>query len=325
MASNGYYRDPEDHRDPDVRVVYKGGFYHLNNRVYSHIDKYLFPCDQTEQERLDIFHKLCLVARGQHLYQRQLPVPARVLDLGCGTGIWVNDLADQLWRANGDGTYHITGWDLTSHQSPQIPRGVDFEVRDIDKPWVGVEPDLFDMIHIRMLVGGITSWERVYEQALRHLKPGTGTLEHVEIDFRPIIDGPSSDLEKTSLLRWSQDLQDKMCRLERELHPRENTIEILTSLGYVNIDHDQMRLPLNPAWPEKPHEKEIGKWFNLGVCQGLQALSLRPLTFDNHYTKIQLEELITGVKKDICNRNLRAYCIMHIWTAQRPPSPTRRV
>jgi hypothetical protein len=59
------------------------------------------PCGQTqltslknELERLDVFHKVFLVARKDALHSAPLsnPESPRILDLGCGTGIWGIDM-----------------------------------------------------------------------------------------------------------------------------------------------------------------------------------------------------------------------------------------
>lgn len=55
---------------------------------------------QVECDRLDIMHKFFLVARQFEdssfggLYTYRLPDRPRVLDLGCGTGIWAIDTAE---------------------------------------------------------------------------------------------------------------------------------------------------------------------------------------------------------------------------------------
>lgn len=62
--------------------------------------RYLFPDDEMEKERLDIYHKLFLVARKEQLHQHQLlprqycEGPRKILDLGTGTGIWAIDIAE---------------------------------------------------------------------------------------------------------------------------------------------------------------------------------------------------------------------------------------
>ena len=47
---------------------------------------------------MDIYHKLLLVARHDQLHRAPLSFPStgdsRILDLGCGTGIWAMDMAE---------------------------------------------------------------------------------------------------------------------------------------------------------------------------------------------------------------------------------------
>jgi 2-polyprenyl-3-methyl-5-hydroxy-6-metoxy-1,4-benzoquinol methylase len=73
---------------------------------------YMFPCDevgrpgaalqrpltarQPEKDRMDIYHKLFSVARRDQLHQAPIPQhwEPRILDIGCGTGIWAIDMAE---------------------------------------------------------------------------------------------------------------------------------------------------------------------------------------------------------------------------------------
>jgi ubiquinone/menaquinone biosynthesis C-methylase UbiE len=54
---------------------------------------------QKEMDRMDIFHKLFLVARSEQLHSA-LFIPnydgPRILDLGTGTGIWAIDMAEYV-------------------------------------------------------------------------------------------------------------------------------------------------------------------------------------------------------------------------------------
>jgi len=55
---------------------------------------------QSEKDRMDIYHKLFDVARRGQLHQAPISTtassydPPRILDLGCGTGIWAIDMAE---------------------------------------------------------------------------------------------------------------------------------------------------------------------------------------------------------------------------------------
>jgi tRNA G46 methylase TrmB len=65
---------------------------------------YMYPCDEPEKDRMDILHKLFLVARREVFHSAPVPPnanwgPPRILDLGCGTGIWTIDMADKYPHA----------------------------------------------------------------------------------------------------------------------------------------------------------------------------------------------------------------------------------
>lgn len=73
-----------------------------NGRHYGAFRKgqYLMPVDENELDRMDITHKFFTVARkhdalagGLHEAKISSAGP-RILDLGCGTGIWAIDMAD---------------------------------------------------------------------------------------------------------------------------------------------------------------------------------------------------------------------------------------
>ncbi|KAI1082012.1 methyltransferase LaeA [Whalleya microplaca] len=284
--------------------------------------KYMFPCDQEEMNRMDIFHKFFLVARqfdGDFggLYRRQLPNRPRIMDLGCGTGIWAIDMADRH-----GGRAEILGWDLSLIQPLLIPENVMFERRDIEEAWLGLEEGSRDLIHMSMLAGSIEHWPSLYRQIYRYLKPGTGYLEHVEIDFRPECE--NGEMPKGSkLLTWSRELTEAMERAGRSMTPNPNTVGVLEQLGYVDVEQVRKRIPFSP-WSDDAHEKDMGRWFNLGLTQGLYAMTIAPLTRMNGYNREQVIDLINGVKKEICTRELRAYCTMYVWTARRPSVPGQR-
>ncbi|KAI1378784.1 S-adenosyl-L-methionine-dependent methyltransferase [Hypoxylon crocopeplum] len=182
------------------------------------------------------------------LCQRPLPSNPRILDLGCGTGIWVIDMADRH-----QGRANILGWDLSLIQPLRIPPGVEFQRRDIEDPWSGVEEGSFDLIHMKMLAGSIGDWATLYSRILRYLKPGTGVFEHVEIDFTPRSE--IGDLPEDSPLRiWAHELNEAMERAGRPLTMNPNTVGLLQRLGYVDVEQSSKRVPFN-SWPSDAQEK----------------------------------------------------------------------
>ncbi|KAI1106175.1 methyltransferase LaeA [Jackrogersella minutella] len=306
------------------RVKPEEWWYTENGRSYDTFrrGKYMFPMDEGEMDRMDIFHKFFLVARRDNscyggLCHRELPHHPKILDLGCGTGIWVIDMADRH-----QGRANILGWDLSLIQPLRIPPGVEFQRRDIEEPWSGVEECSFDLIHMKMLAGSVESWPALYSRIFRYLKPGTGLFEHVEIDFTP--KSENGDLPEDSHLRiWLHELTVAMERAGRPITANPHTAGLLEHLGYVDVKQTTKRIPFN-TWPPDENEKEMGRWFNLALTQGLHALSIAPLTRMNGYDPDQVKDLIAKVQKELCTRGMRSYCTMYIWTARRPPTPIHR-
>ncbi|KAI1090193.1 methyltransferase LaeA [Rostrohypoxylon terebratum] len=307
------------------RVKAEEWWYTENGRSYDTFrrGKYMFPMDEEEMDRMDIFHKFFLVARRDDnasyggLCQRPLPHQPRILDLGCGTGIWVIDMADRH-----QGRASILGWDLSLIQPLRIPPGVEFQRCDIEEPWTGVEESSFDLIHMKMLAGSIENWASLYSRALRYLKPETGVLEHVEIDFTPKCENGELP-DDSSLKIWGHELTVAMERAGRPITANPHTVGLLERLGYVDVRQISKRVPFN-SWPPDETEREMGKWFNLGITQGLYALSIAPLTRMNGYDPEQVQNLVNKVRGEMCSRATRSYCTMYIWTARRPSIPGQR-
>jgi ubiquinone/menaquinone biosynthesis C-methylase UbiE len=70
--------------------------------TYTRYDLRLHVCfAQNEKDRMDIYHKFFEVARGHRLFNAPVILhnpkdPARILDVGCGTGIWAIDMAEYV-------------------------------------------------------------------------------------------------------------------------------------------------------------------------------------------------------------------------------------
>ncbi|RYP17429.1 hypothetical protein DL767_010028 [Monosporascus sp. MG133] len=248
------------------------------------------------------------------LHQLPLPAQPRILDIGCGTGIWAIDMADR-YNSSGVVAAEVIGWDLALIQPQRIPPGLMFEKRDVeDMPWRGVNRDYFDLIHVQMLLGSIGNWPALYGQILRHLKPGSGILEQVEIDLRPRSE--KGELPgNTKLSLWTRELSEAFDRAGTPLSMDPKTQALLEDVGFVDVKQETKRVPCN-AWPDDEHEKDMGRWFNLALTQGLQAMSYGPLTRKLHYNKDQVDALVAEVRREICDRNLRAYCTMCVFAQQ---------
>ncbi|EED22552.1 conserved hypothetical protein [Talaromyces stipitatus ATCC 10500] len=283
-----------------------------NGRTYHGYRRgiYMWPCDEQEQDRLDLLHKVITEARiGDGLLYAPHPSNARVLDLGCGTGIWAIDVANKYPEA------FVIGVDLAKIQPLNRPPNCDFYApRDFEDQWALGE-DHWDVIHMQMGCGSVSSWSSLYRRIFMHLRPG-GWFEQVEIDFAPRCEDGS--LEHTSMHKWYRWLQKAMEMSWRPIgHSVKETVSVLENQGFINIDHQVVGLPMNP-WHTDEHEKEVGRWYNLAILESVETLSLAPFCRVLGFSPEDVRCLATDVKKEVNNKKLHTYNILHIYQAQKP-------
>lgn len=110
---------------------------------------------------------------------------AKVLDIGCGVGTWVNDMASD-YRSS-----RFTGVDiLSSFPTVAKPFNVNFVQANILKG-LPFEDNTFDYVHCRFMVFDIVErqWDFVYSEICRVLKP-SGWVEVVESELGFVSEGP---------------------------------------------------------------------------------------------------------------------------------------
>ncbi|EEH09806.1 methyltransferase [Histoplasma capsulatum G186AR] len=308
--------------------------YEENGRLYHGFRRgiYMYPCDELERDRLDIFHKVFLVARGNALHDVPISKPSpilsnaaggpaigtdhgpRILDLGCGTGMWAVEMASRYPHA------YVLGIDLAAMQPHEHPPNCDFQTpRDYESPWFLGE-NSWDMIHLQMGCGSVSNWPNLYQKVIRHLRPGKGYFEQVEIDFEPRChdEFPADQ----PLNRWYLNLKDATDQANRPIAHNRSTTHMLKEAGFVDIKHLMFGLPLN-TWPDDKYEKEVGKWHNFAFTDSTYALILGPLSRVKGFSLEQIDSLAQEARAQAFDKRLRAFNLLHIYTARRPENPVR--
>jgi hypothetical protein len=109
------------------------------------------------------------------------------------------------------------------------------------------------------------------------------------------------------MVQWAQLILDATQRAYRPLAYNPDTRGMLERTGFVEIQEQVVQVPFN-TWPTDPHLKDIGRWYNLGLVQNLDALTTGPLTRMCEWKKADVDKLVGEVKREICSRRFHAYC-----------------
>ncbi len=151
----------------------------IGGRTFAADVPYLLPKDMGETNRLDFQHYMLRYALKGN-YAAPLRNPRDILDVGCGTGRWAIEMAQQFPTAN------VLGVDIAP---PPVDAGAPLDIRPENYTFVQgnvlervpFPDDSFDFTHQRLLVLAIPRdrWPGVVAELLRVTRPG-GWVELVE-------------------------------------------------------------------------------------------------------------------------------------------------
>ena len=110
---------------------------------------------------------------------------------------------------------------------------------------------------------------------------------------------------------WYGYIEDATNRASRPIQYPHETCEMLRAQGFVDVEETVIRLPVN-SWPVNRHERDIGRWYNLGMCEGLDAMSLAPLTRMFEWSVHDVRRLVVDVKKGLCNTSWHVYNNLYV-------------
>ncbi|KAJ8494525.1 hypothetical protein ONZ51_g2288 [Trametes cubensis] len=151
----------------------------INN--YSEV--YRLPADDEEFERLDHQHLMFMEVMGK--YPPPLPeiladdtpgVTKTCVDLGCGSGSWILDVARDFPHCS------AVAVDLVPMQDVNMPPNCRSEVDDIN---LGLQHfyGAFNVAHARLVASGIRDYKGLIDEMVQTLRP-RGLIQLVEFDFR---------------------------------------------------------------------------------------------------------------------------------------------
>ncbi|KAK7948988.1 uncharacterized protein PG986_009874 [Apiospora aurea] len=295
--------------DSDSAIGSEISSFEDGRRYQSSNDKYHLPNDIREMDRLELQHLLWMELLGGrlHLAPLQKINVTHALDVGCGTGNWTIEFANQ----NPD--VQVIGTDLSPIQPDYVPVNCTFYIDDATKDWSFHQR--FDYIHVRMLTFGITDWENFIDQAYQYLQPG-GFLELQE--WGVPLESPDGSLkEHHALHRWTE-IMDRACkRIGLDIRSAGEHADRMRSRGFDHVVERRLGGPIGP-WAKGERQKRIGWMGRRDLEDGIDGMSSKLFKLVDWGSDKEIANFLSEVKADINNPHIHAIVPLTVIVGQRP-------
>lgn len=178
--------------------------------------------------------------------------PAIILDIGCGTGIQTCQFAAKYLNAQ------VYGIDLSAVPDRNKPPNVEFIQGDFQKLVLkepGLAANSADYVFNRLLLLGMTDWQKYVNDVASLLKPG-GWAEMQDLDEDFYLNGERC----SDTWPWLIALRKQSLKRGWDLNCGSNIKSYMERTGLVNIQQKRYRLPFG-TWlvDERPETEWIGK------------------------------------------------------------------
>ncbi|KKY24888.1 putative methyltransferase domain-containing protein [Diplodia seriata] len=308
---SGYESDGASSTSASLASSARNFIYENGRRYHSFREgTYSFPNDDSEQDREDLKHAMYLKLFNGALHFAPLDPDKNItaIDLGTGTGIWAIDFADLYPNAN------VLGIDLSPIQTEWVPANLKFMVDDAEDEWLHPR-NHFDYIHTRHTVQGFRNWPKLFERALRHLKPGAW-MECQEIDHMPMChDGTLADDD--AMLRYWQMVTDGLSNVGVPFRTAPHIRRYMEEAGFVNVTERVFYTPIGP-WPKNKHLREVGLYWRAVLMEGLEAIALGPMTRGLGWSKEEIAVFLAAVRKAYVEPSTHSFMPFYIIHGQKP-------
>lgn len=176
-------------------------------------------------------------------------------------------------------------------------------IDDAEDEWT-FQPDCFDFVHIRCLMGSISNWPELYKQAYRHLAPG-GWIQHLDMDIYFTSDDGTVD-DDHIMAQWSKTFIDCGEMTGKTFKVANRSAQWLQDAGFEDVHQRWYKTPVG-AWPKDKRMKQVGI-ANYHYClQGCEGWALFLLTKVLQWKTEEIQVFIAKFKNELNNRKNHTY------------------
>ncbi|KAF2206230.1 hypothetical protein CERZMDRAFT_115866 [Cercospora zeae-maydis SCOH1-5] len=326
--------DPHDNQD-DASSLSTYEWTYLNGRRYASnsLGHYFMPNDEPEIQRLNEQHCILTQLKGSKLHFAPLPSPdhpMRILDIGCGSGIWCLEMADKYPNAN------ITGMDVSPIQpTNNKPANVEWIVHDMEEsdwPFPAQQEDgtegYFDLIHLSLVHGCVADWEQFMRKVVKHLVPG-GWVEHQEFSLcrQYMLDAQGQkmdmgeDVDKfPPFFRWNRLMEQAAAKRGRSLQLGPHLKEFQERAGLVAVE-ERVFAHKWGTWMEDAQERELGERTMLSAMTGMEGFTTALFTKTLGWSLEDTKTFMVDIKQNMRDDSIRKVMDLHVVCGQKPGLP----
>ncbi|KAI8082674.1 S-adenosyl-L-methionine-dependent methyltransferase [Gilbertella persicaria] len=264
------------------RVMKQGRQFHNESN-----SAYWYPNDDQELDRLVGEHfALKTLFNGnipEGLFEKfSIPVEdnAKILDLGCGPGTWIMDVATELPNSE------LVGVDISDVFPSDIrPSNVSFKLNNI-LDGIAFPDNTFDIVHFRFFCIALRSeeWIPVLKEIMRVLKPG-GIIVSKE---------PGMLLEGNEFFKWAGKVFiDKMLERGQEPFAYDKINQYLSEAGFEIVHHEHK--PIDFSKQDSVSKEFL--WDMKGIFKSGQPYLAESLGVPNERYDAFLDRLVIEFQK----------------------------
>lgn len=128
----------------------------------------------------------------------------------------------------------------------------------------------------------------------------------------------SSLTPSSPLLKYYTPIHQGLKNLGVDLQRSRDEAANLDLYGFMNTNHEILKIPIG-TWSENNLLKTAGRYAQVGIMEGLQAMAFGPLCRGLGWSKEDVEKLCDEVRISFSqDTRVRAYMKLHIFWGQKP-------